>query len=317
MTESPTFTLISAIDGAEVVQRRWSIEDSYRYCRKIALSHYENFPVGSILIPSGLRNHFYSIYAYARTADDFADEAGDYTPEDRLALLGRWGEMLSDCYRGLARHPIFIALAETVSTFNLPIGLFEDLLSAFRQDVIRNRYDNFTELVDYCRRSANPIGRLVLLLFGYSDPALHGLSDSFCTALQLTNHWQDVAVDLAGDRIYLPADDLSRFGLTVDELKRLSCGEEFRELLAFEIRRTRSLFEEARSLCFSVNGRLSLELHTVWLGGMTILDRIEHSGYDVFSRRPSITALDKARIAMLALTRQITRLGGWRTSETL
>lgn len=272
----------------------------------MALSHYENFPVGSILLPSTLRGHFYSIYAFARIADDIADETQmAHSPDARLALLARWREMLVDCYGGTASHPVFVALADTTSKFALPLILFEDLISAFRQDVTKRRYETFTELLDYCRRSANPIGRLVLLLFGYGGEGLHRLSDLICTGLQLTNHWQDLALDVARDRVYLPNEDLARFGLSVEDLKSAGRRNEICRLLAFEVGRTRGFFEDGEPLCDAVAGRLALELRAVWLGGVTILDRIERSGYDVLSRRPRITTLDKLRIAGLALARKV------------
>lgn len=303
-TESAT-TLKAPIDRPEIAGRTWSIKESYRYCRSIALSHYENFPVASILLPSTLRSHFYSIYAFARIADDFADEAQVAGgPDARLALLARWREMLVDCYGGTATHPVFVALGETASKFALPLALFEDLISAFSQDVTKKRYETFAELLDYCRRSANPIGRLVLLLFGYKGQQLCLLSDSVCTGLQLTNHWQDLAIDLARDRVYLPIEDIARFGLAVEELKNPMRRDRVCRLLAFEVARTRSFFDDGERICDAVAGRLALELRAVWLGGVTILDRIERSGYDVFSQRPRITTLDKLRIASLAIARK-------------
>ena len=177
-----------------------------------------------MLVPKPLRKHFYSIYAFARTADDFADEGytENYTEQERLELLEEWREMLRASDAGRATHPIFVALAETRSQFDLPITLFEDLLSAFKQDVTKRRYQSFDELLDYCRRSANPIGRLILLLFGYRDEQLHKWSDDICTALQLANHWQDVRIDLAKDRVYLPAEDLARFRVSYDDLSRVT-----------------------------------------------------------------------------------------------
>src|SRR5215213_4544846 len=185
-----------------------SVELAYKYCEKLAKAHYENFPVGSLLIPKRLRKHFYSIYAFARTADDFADEGYEHgeRAEERIAKIHEWGRMLKQALCGQASHPIFIALAETQARFDLPPDLFEDLLSAFAQDVTRTRYESFEQLLDYCDRSANPVGRLILLLFGHKDEGLHQMSDSICTALQLANHWQDVGIDLRKDRVYLPLE---------------------------------------------------------------------------------------------------------------
>src|SRR4030095_2667965 len=226
--------------------------------------------VGSSLIPKRLRKHFYSIYAFARIADDFADEGHDkgYTENERLDLLDEWRRMLTESVGGRAKHPVFVALAQTMSEFDLPPALFEDLLSAFGQDVTVRRYESFDDLLDYCRRSANPIGRLILLLFGYRDDRRHQWSDDICTALQLANHWQDVAIDLDKDRIYLPLEDLARFDLTVEDLMTRRVSDSFRRMLKFEVGRARDLFARGKPLCTAVSGRLGLELRVVWLGGM-------------------------------------------------
>jgi squalene synthase HpnC len=288
--------------GAAFSHRRWSVEDAFRYCEQLARSHYENFPVGSFLVPRNLRRHFYSIYAFARTADDFADEGrgADYTDERRLAQLDGWREQMYQAFEGKATHPVFIALSATRSEFELPISLFDDLLSAFSQDVVKRRYESFDQLKDYCHRSANPIGRLILLLFGYRDSQLHEQSDDICTALQLANHWQDIAIDLEKDRVYLPAEDLDRFGVAVDDLKSSSAAGGFNELMRFEVARTREYFLRGKPLCLSVGGRLGLELRAVWAGGWRILDRIEENDYDVFARRPVITLADKWRVVLAA-----------------
>jgi hydroxysqualene synthase len=301
-TQNKSIPLARSIRGEHITGRAWSVDDAYGYCESLARSHYENFPVGSILIPKPLRKHFYSVYAFARTADDFADEgyAESYSKMERVELLEEWGEMLSEACRGRASHPVFIALRETLGEFDLPVTLFEDLLSAFRQDVTENRYVTFDQLLDYCRRSANPVGRLILLLFGHTDAGLHSWSDDICTALQLANHWQDVAVDLAKDRIYVPAEDLSKFGLSIDDLKSLQPGEGFAELMRFEVNRTRELFDRGKPLCERVSGRLGIELRAVWLGGRRILELIEQNDYDVFTRRPVITSVDKLRILGVA-----------------
>jgi phytoene synthase len=211
--------------------------------------------------------------------------------------------MLIDSLAGRARHPVFVALARTASEFDLPAVLFEDLLSAFVQDVTVRRYQNLVQLLDYCRRSANPIGRLVLLLFGHNDEQRHQWSDHICTALQLTNHWQDVAIDLEKDRIYLPHDDLSQFGLAIDDLTTRDANENFKRLMKFEVDRAREMFVRGKPLCLSVTGRLGLELRSVWLGGMRILDRIERNAYDVFTRRPVINSTDKLTILLGAASK--------------
>ena len=291
------------VDGAQTTKFSRSVDMAYRYCELLARSHYENFPIGSFFIPKSLRKHFYSIYAFARTADDFADEdfGEGYGEQQRLDLLAEWREMLRKSFAGRATHPIFIALGETQKQFHLPITLFEDLLSAFTQDATTRRYQNFKQLLDYCRRSANPIGRLILLLFGYRDEQLHLWSDDICTALQLTNHWQDVEIDLRKNRIYVPAEDLTRFDLSEEDLKRRQAGDGFRRLMAFEVARTRNLFNSGQPLCFSVGGRLGLELRAVCHGGSRILDRIEKNQYDVFLRRPTITFTDQVRILFVAM----------------
>lgn len=291
------------IHGDEIVSQKWSVDSAYQFCERLARSHYENFPVGSFLVPKRLRVHFYSIYSFARVADDFADEDYDkgYSEQDRLDLLMQWREMLKQCVESKATHPVFIALGETIKEFDLPVRLFEDLLSAFMQDVATRRYESFDQLKDYCRRSANPVGRLILLLFGQRSEKLAEWSDSISTALQLANHWQDVSIDLGKDRIYIPAEDLSRFDLSEDDLKQLRLDERFRHLMKFEVERARSLLVEGKPLCAALNGRLGLELRAIWSAGERILDRIEKNRYDVFGGRPVITRADKLRIILKAL----------------
>jgi phytoene synthase len=300
-----TSTIGQAITDPLASGQAWTIDRSYDFCERLARSHYENFPVGSVLVPKRLRKHFYSIYAFARIADDFADEGYDqgYSEAERLALIEEWRLMLSDSLAGRVRHPVFLALAQTIAEFDLPATLFEDLLSAFSQDVTVRRYQNFDQLLDYCRRSANPIGRLILLLFGHRDDQRHQWSDDICTALQLANHWQDVAIDIDKDRIYLPTEDLSRFELTVEDLADRQADERFSRLMRFEVDRARDMFSQGKPLCTSVSGRLGLELRTVWLGGMRILEGIERNGYDVFSHRPVITSKDKLSILFRAASK--------------
>jgi len=283
----------------------WPLDRAYEFCEKLARSHYENFPVGSVLIPSRLRKHVYAIYAFARTADDFADEGygQGYTERERLDLIEEWRLMLRQSETGDSRHPIFVALAATRTEFDLPLALFEDLLSAFAQDVTVNCYEGFGQLLDYCRRSANPIGRLILLLFGYRDDERLRWSDEICSALQLANHWQDVAVDLQKDRVYLPEEDMSRFDLTADDLRTQRIDERFRRMMKFEVERAREMFVRGKPLCTLVSGRLGLELRSVWLGGMRILERIEENGYDVFKRRPVISSSDKITILLRAVNK--------------
>lgn len=281
-----------------------SVSEAFAYCERMARTHYENFPVGSLLVPRRLRPHVYSIYAFARTADDFADEGYD-TPlglSERLQALADWQRQLEDCDAGRAAHPVFIALAETVSELQLPVQLFRDLLSAFTQDVTKRRYADFDEVLDYCRRSANPVGRLILLLFGYRDQRLHELSDRICTALQLANFWQDVAVDLQKDRVYLPQDEMARFGYSEAQLQAREFNARFAALMKYQVERTRALFMAGRPLPELVRGRLRYELRLTWHGGMRILEQIEGQGYDTLSRRPKITKTDKLRLLLRTIT---------------
>jgi phytoene synthase len=249
--------------------------DAYAFCLRLARSHYENFPVASWLLPAPMRPHIAAIYAFARTADDFADE-GTLTDAERLAKLDDWSAQL----RGPSEHPIFVALHDTIQTFQLDPQLCEDLLSAFRQDVTVKRYRSWNDLLDYCRRSANPVGRLVLGVAGYRDEALARRSDAVCTALQLVNFWQDTAVDLQKGRVYLPAE------LSLKEAAQ----------------RTRALFDEGRGVADGVTGRLRWELRATWLGGMRILDRLDVANFDVSRSRPTLAAADFVAIGYKMLT---------------
>ncbi|MDH5527780.1 MAG: squalene synthase HpnC [Nitrospirota bacterium] len=276
-----------------------TLKRDYDHCLGIARGHYENFPVASLLVPSALRPHVAAVYAFARRADDFADEA----PFEgrRLERLSAWQAMLEAAAQGDATHPVFRALAHTMSRFDLPAQLFSDLLSAFRQDVTVTRYATFDELTDYCHRSADPVGRLVLRLFGYADTERDARSDAICTGLQLANFWQDVAVDVTKGRIYIPIEDMDRFGVPEEEVLGGQVTGAFRDLMAFQVARTRELFAFGKPLCGQVSGRLSLELKAVWLGGMGILDAVERVGYDVFSRRPVHRTRDRARFVARVL----------------
>jgi phytoene synthase len=276
-----------------------TIRAAYAECRRLARRHYENFPVASLLVPADKRDALAAIYAFARYADDVADEPG---LEGRLEALAEWRQKLAQCYAGKADHPVFIALRDTVNRFQLSEGHFENLLRAFEQDVLVNRHNDLASLLAYCECSANPVGRLVLELFGHRDPELFALSDHICTALQLTNFWQDVAVDLARDRIYLPLEDLRRFNYSLDDLRAERGDERWRQLMAFEVSRTREFFEKGKSLTERVVPELRRQLRLTWLGGMTILARIESVGYDVFRRRPVLGRLDFLRLYLALLT---------------
>jgi squalene synthase HpnC len=283
-----------------------SVAEAFAYCERLARTHYENFPVGSLLIPRDRRRHVYSVYAFARIADDFADEGyetGELTEARRTAALEDWERRLEDCYQDRANHPVFIALAETVRELRLPIQLFRDLLSAFKQDVVKRRYADFDEVLDYCERSANPVGRLILLLFGYREERLQGLSDCVCTALQLANFWQDVEVDIRKDRVYLPQNEMARFGVSDNDLREKRFSEHFAALLKVQVGRTWELFNRGKPLPNLVGGRLAFELRLTWLGGTRILERIEEMGYDTLNARPRISTLDKIALLARALRR--------------
>lgn len=289
-------------DRVITVNKDELFNSSFKYCEDIAKSHYENFPVASLLLPKEKRKYVYSIYAFARAADDFADEEGiEGGSPKRLALLDEWNEKLKDCYNGKAYDPIFIALGKTVEDCRIPIKPLEDLLSAFRQDVVKSRYSTFYEVLDYCKRSADPVGRLVLMIFGCHDQEFFKYSDKICTALQLTNFWQDVEVDLRKDRIYLPEEDINKFGYSYRQLEMKQDNGYFRKLMEHEVEKTMALFDEGRKLIEmteknSETRRLSKELKLTWLGGTTILNKIKEINYNVLNQRPRISGLDKIKI---------------------
>jgi squalene synthase HpnC len=274
-----------------------SVEDAFAHCEARVRAHYENFPVG-LFVPRAKRPYLHALYAFARVADDFADEP--IYEGVRREKLDEWEARLRAAYRGEAEGPIFVALGETVRRLAIPMDLLLDLLSAFRQDVEKSRYATWEELLDYCRRSANPVGRLVLIIFGETDRSLPPLSDALCTGLQLANHWQDVAVDYARGRIYVPEDLMRRHGVGTFDLSAGRVTEGFRELMSELVARTRALFAEGRPLCDRVSRSLRFELRLTWLGGVRILDRIEAAGGDVFRRRPRHSLADRLGLALRA-----------------
>lgn len=279
--------------------------DAYHACLELARRHYENFPVASRLLPKESRPHIAAVYAFARVADDIADE-GDAPAAERLAHLEQWQWRLHEAAAGRApadgtdAAPIFIALMDTMRRFDLDVSLFDDLLSAFAQDVVVTRYETWTDLLDYCRRSANPIGRLVLRVCGYRDAALDRPSDAICTALQLTNFWQDLAVDWRKGRVYVPRDVRDAVGAAESSLEDGTWTPAWQAALGDAGGRTRALFAEGRPLCDRVRGRLRYELRATWLGGMRVLDRLERGGYDVFRARPALGWRDAAAIGWRA-----------------
>jgi phytoene synthase len=276
-----------------------SLDAAYDHCLRVARGHYENVPVASLAVPRRLRPHVAAVYAFARGADDFADE-----PEHegrRLALLDAWEAELDRALAGTTSDPVFVALGDTIRRFDLPDRLLRDLLDAFRQDCRQRRWGRFDDLLDYSRRSANPVGRLVLLLFGERDASAARRSDAICTALQLTNFWQDVAVDLARDRIYLPEEDRDRHGVTEASLREGRADAAFVALMGEMTSRTRALYAQGAPLLDVVRGRLRFELRLVFAGGTRILDRLERGGYDVFRRRPRLRVADWAAIGARTL----------------
>jgi squalene synthase HpnC len=281
--------------------------EAYAACRRLAREHDENFPVASRLLPRAMRPHVAAIYAFARIADDVADE-GAARAEERLARLNDWQRRLEAAADGRvddASAPqtvaVFTALAATIRRCDLDVNLLTDLLSAFRQDVLVNRYRTWDDLLDYCRRSANPVGRLVLAVAGYRQPREAAMSDLVCTALQLTNFWQDLARDWQKGRLYVPASIVLRAGASEEDLDRRQMTPAWRRALRDVASRTRTLFEEGRPVADRVGGRLRWELRATWLGGVRILDRLERADFDVFTRRPSLGWRDAGAIAWKSL----------------
>jgi squalene synthase HpnC len=272
-----------------------TVRSAYAHCEQMARTHYENFPVASLLLPGQHRPHVAAIYAFARTADDFADE-GNASAAERLRRLDDWESRLDAAYRGEADDPIFVALAETAACTGLPKPLLSALLQAFRMDVTTNRYDTYSDLLHYCRHSANPVGRLVLHLFGQGTPENVEFSDTICTGLQLANFWQDLSVDWAKGRLYVPLEDLLQFGYTEKQIEDGHVDDSFRALIRFQAERAESLLLRGMPLPGLVGGRLGLELALTVRGGLGILRRIDALNYDVMHRRPVLRTSDKIRI---------------------
>jgi len=264
-----------------------SLAEAQEYCRELARSHYENFSVATWFLPQPLRQHFYNVYAYCRISDDLGDELGD--PSAALRLLDQWEAELQACYSAKPRHPVFVALAETVRKFDIPPQTFSDLLIAFRQDQTVTRYPTFEDLLGYCRFSANPVGRLVLYLCGYRDPERQALSDFTCTALQLANFWQDVSVDYAKGRIYLPLEDLQKFGVAEADIASQQNTPAFCEMMRFEVERARAWFNRGLPLAEKVDRALAIDIELFSRGGQEILNAIERQHYQVLGRRPVIS----------------------------
>jgi phytoene synthase len=279
---------------------------AYAVCLRMAEQHYENFPVASRLLPKPARPHVAAIYAFARTADDFADE-GSLPDAARISALEVWQWRFREALAGRieadgseAEH-VFTALAATVRKFDLEPQLFEDLLSAFYQDVLVKRYDSWSDLIDYCRRSASPVGRLVLRVCGHRSDVFDRQSDAICVALQLTNFWQDIAVDLAKGRVYVPREISRASGASDDSLAGGDWTPEWELALRDAAARTRVLFDQGRPLVDAVKGRLRYELRATWLGGVRILDKLEARHFNSLHHRPRLGWIDGSRIALAAV----------------
>ena len=279
-----------------------SLEQARQYCRRLARSHYENFSVATWFLPQRLRQHFCNVYAYCRISDDLGDEVGDAAAS--LALLDQWEAELDACYNGVPRHPVFVALAETVQQCAIPRHEFSDLLIAFRQDQTVTRFETFNHVLGYCRYSANPVGHLVLYLCGYSDAERQQLSDYTCTALQLANFWQDISVDYAKGRVYLPLEDLRRFAVSEDDLAQNRNTPAFCQMMKFEVKRAREWFTKGLPLVGKVNQELAVDLELFTRGGQEIMNAIERQNFAVLGRRPVISKPRKlALLARAALGR--------------
>jgi squalene synthase HpnC len=304
-----------------IPERAPSLEEAQQYCSRLAHSHYENFSVVTWFLPKHLHQHFYNVYAYCRISDDLGDEVGD--PQQSLALLDAWEAELNATYlspvpqrlkpesflnsagtpEGVPlqsagepaqdtagpRHPVFIALRETIREFDIPRAPFANLLTAFRQDQTITRFPTFEDVLAYCKNSANPVGHLVLYLCGYRDAGRQQLSDYTCTALQLANFWQDVAVDYGKGRIYLPLDSMAKFGVSESDIAERRATPQFLEMMKFEVARARDWFRMGLPLVGKVDKHLATDLDLFSRGGLEILNAIEQQDYDVLTKRPAIS----------------------------
>jgi squalene synthase HpnC len=280
-----------------------TLDEAREYCARLARTHYENFSVASWFLPSRLRQHFFNVYAYCRISDDLGDEVGDTTAS--LELLDQWQRELDACYEGAPKHPVFVALAETVRKFDIPKHEFSDLLTAFRQDQTVTRFETFDDVLGYCHYSANPVGHLVLYLCGYRDPERQHLSDYTCTALQLANFWQDVSVDYAKGRIYLPLEDLRRFHVGESDIAQRKNTPAFCEMMKFELERARDWFRQGLPLVGKVDRELAIDLDLFSRGGMEILSAIERQGYTVLGNRPVISKPRKLALVARAASAKL------------
>ena len=273
------------------------VAESYERCERLARTHYENFTVGSRLLPADKRRHFYAIYAFCR----FVDDLGDEFEGDRLRALDYWEQEVEACFSDTPNHPYMVAVQDTVRSFDIPREPFLRLIEANRMDQATKRYATYADLEHYCRHSANPVGHLVLYVCGYRDEERQRLSDFTCTALQLANFWQDVARDYAMGRVYIPREDMDRFGYTEEELAQGVITDGFRRMIAFEVDRARDLFHRGLPLVGLVDGPLKLDIALFSKGGLSVLDSIERQGFDVLSRRPVVGRVRKLRLLVSTL----------------
>jgi squalene synthase HpnC len=287
------------VSSQEALNTTYTQSEAEQYTRWLATHHYENFHVVSFLLPKRLHQDFYNVYSFCRWADDLGDEMGDTA--ESLRLLGWWRGELEAMYRGQVQHPVFVALEGTARKYKLPKQLFADLISAFEHDQRVTRYANWDEVFEYCRCSANPVGRLVLRLCGYSDDERDRMSDATCTALQLANFWQDVTVDLEKDRVYLPQDLFARHGYTLDELRAGTFNAAFQNVMRDAVDVARKLFIEGLPLVKTVDKRLAFDLELFSRGGMRVLEKIEQQNYDVLAARPAISKFERVQLLVGSL----------------
>src|SRR3954468_3118938 len=309
MSANPTSVAASGFAGLPadyaIPDRAPSLAEAQHYCERLARSHYENFSVATWFLPSRLKQHFFNLYAYCRISDDLGDEVPD--KREALRLLDQWEKELNACYEAAPRHPVFVALRETVRELDIPRQPFADLLVAFRRDQSTSRYETFDDVLGYCKYSANPVGHLVLYLCGYRDAERQQLSDYTCTALQLANFWQDISVDYAKGRIYLPLEDLRRFRVAESDIAQKQNTPAFCEMMKFEVERARDWFRQGLPLIGKVNRELAIDLDLFSRGGLEILNAIEQQGFAILGKRPAISKSRKlglvARAAMAKVFR--------------
>jgi squalene synthase HpnC len=298
----PLLGPVDFLASADAMRSVWTLTESLNYTRWLATHHYENFQVVSFLLPKRLHQDFYNVYAFCRWADDLGDEIGNIAESQRL--LAWWRNELREMFCGRATHPVFVALRGTAERFHLPQEPFSNLITAFEQDQVTTRYRNWDELFGYCRNSANPVGRLVLYLCGYSDGERQAMSDATCTALQLANFWQDVTVDLEKDRVYIPLDVMDRHGYTLEQLFAREFTRAFAAVMREAVEKARSLFARGLPLADTVDRRLAIDLELFSRGGMKVLEKIEAQGYDVLGKRPAVSKLERVQLLFAAVIRR-------------